>query len=79
MRKVVVGLVWVVAATTIWAWPSLGSAVAAELRVATFRCDVTPPLGYLTRIGLRARAAVMVTMLPPVFCANIRLMASWVT
>ena len=31
------------------------------------------------RIGLRARAAVIVTMLPPVFCANICLMASWVT
>src|SRR5262249_25524021 len=31
------------------------------------------------RIGLRARAAVIVTMLPPVFCANIRLMESWVT
>jgi hypothetical protein len=48
MRKVVVVLVWVAAATAAWAWPSLGSAVAAELRVATFRCDVTPPLGYLT-------------------------------
>src|SRR5262249_43763905 len=31
------------------------------------------------RIGLRARAAVIVTMLPPVFCASICLMASWVT
>src|SRR5215831_17032162 len=31
------------------------------------------------RIGLRARAAVIVTMLPPVFCANICLMVSWVT
>src|SRR2546429_6599835 len=30
------------------------------------------------RIGLRARAAVIVTMLPPDFCANICLMASWV-
>ena len=29
--------------------------------------------------GLRARAAVIVTMLPPVFCANICLMVSWVT
>jgi len=28
------------------------------------------------RIGLRARAAVIVTMLPPVFCASICLMAS---
>src|SRR5262245_9853434 len=31
------------------------------------------------RIGLRARAAVIVTMLPPVFCASICLMESWVT
>src|SRR6516162_3208126 len=31
------------------------------------------------RIGLRARAAVIVTMLPPVFCASICLTASWVT
>src|SRR5437660_1002104 len=31
------------------------------------------------RIGLRARAAVIVTMLPPLFCATICLMASWVT
>src|SRR5882724_6213094 len=31
------------------------------------------------RIGLRARAAVIVTRLPPVFCANICLMESWVT
>src|SRR5262249_27712722 len=30
------------------------------------------------RIGLRARAAVIVTMLPPVFWASICLMASWV-
>src|SRR5262252_7131654 len=31
------------------------------------------------RIGLRAKAAVIVTMLPPVFCANICLIVSWVT
>ena len=48
MCKVVVRLAWVATATVIWAGPSLGSAAAAELRVATFRCDVTPPLGYLT-------------------------------
>ena len=48
MRKVVVRLAWVAAATVIWAGLPLGSAAAAELRVATFRCDVTPPLGYLT-------------------------------
>jgi len=48
MRKVVARLAWVAAATAIWAWPPFGSAAAAELRVATFRCDVTPPLGYLT-------------------------------
>ena len=27
---------------------SVGSARPAELRVATFRCDVTPPLGFLS-------------------------------
>jgi hypothetical protein len=48
MRKVAVRLVWVAAAGTIWGWLPLGSAAAAELRVATFRCDVTPPLGYVT-------------------------------
>src|ERR1700754_4461812 len=31
------------------------------------------------RIGLRARAAVIVTMLPPVFCTSICLIESWVT
>src|SRR6185436_6817071 len=30
------------------------------------------------RIGFRARAAVIGTMLPPVFCANICLIESWV-
>jgi hypothetical protein len=48
MCKVVVQLAWVAAAAAIWVWPSPGSAAAAELRVATFRCDVTPPLGYVT-------------------------------
>ena len=34
---------------SIWDLVAAGSlAEAAELRVATFRCDVTPPLGYLT-------------------------------
>jgi hypothetical protein len=31
------------------------------------------------RIGLRVKATVIVPMLPPVFCASICLMASWVT
>ncbi len=48
MCKIVVGLAWVAAATAIGAGLPRGSAAAAELRVATFRCDVTPPLGYLT-------------------------------
>ena len=48
MCKVVIRLAWVAAATAIWAWLPLSSATAAELRVATFCCDVTPPLGYLT-------------------------------
>src|SRR5262245_18871652 len=52
------------------------------------RCWVTvsrPPLVIIgtaagtPRIGLRASAAVIVTMLPPVFCANSCLMASCVT
>jgi hypothetical protein len=48
MRKIVVGLAWVAAATAIWVGLPLRSIAAAELRVATFRCDVTPPLGHLT-------------------------------
>jgi hypothetical protein len=48
MYKVAVRLVWVAAAIATWAWPPSGSASAGELRVATFRCNVTPPLGYLT-------------------------------
>ena len=56
--------------------------------VSIARCWVMvsrPPLVIIgtaavtPRIGLRARAAVIVTMLPPVFCANICLMESWVT
>src|SRR5262245_17094110 len=60
--------------------PSLAYSIA--------RCWATvslPPLVLIgtaagtPRTGLRARAAVIVTMLPPVFCASICLMASWVT
>src|SRR2546430_5666683 len=46
---------------------------SSRLLVIIGTAAVTP------RIGLRARAAVIVTMLPPVFCANICLMESWVT
>ena len=44
-----------------------------------------PPLviidtvAVIPRIGFRARAAVIVTMLPTVFCANTCLMDNWVT
>ena len=48
MRYVFVRLAWVAAAVAIWTWSPLSFAEAAELRVATFRCDVTPPLGFLT-------------------------------
>ncbi len=48
MRHVLVRLTWlaVVAEVAIGTPPSL--AEATQLRVATFRCDVTPPLGFLT-------------------------------
>jgi len=34
---------------------------------------------FTSAMGLAAKAAVIVTMLPPVFCASICLTASWVT
>jgi hypothetical protein len=48
MRPVLSRLAWmmVAAGVSIWSLPSW--AEAGELRVATFRCDVTPPLGFLT-------------------------------
>lgn len=48
MRYVLVRLAWVAAAAVIWTWSPLSFAEAAGLRVATFRCEVTPPLGFLT-------------------------------
>jgi hypothetical protein len=48
MRNILTRLVWAVAAAAIWTGLPLSITEAAQLRVATFRCDVTPPLGYLT-------------------------------
>jgi hypothetical protein len=48
MRDVIARLAWTAAASAIWSWLPLSFTQAAELRVATFRCDVTPPLGFLT-------------------------------
>ncbi|MGA2621558.1 MAG: hypothetical protein ABSF26_28480 [Thermoguttaceae bacterium] len=48
MRYVLAPLVLVATAVAAWTcWP-LSFTAAAELRLATFRCDVTPPLGFLT-------------------------------
>lgn len=41
-------LLWTAAVAAVWSWSPLCFTEAAELRVATFRCDVTPPLGFLT-------------------------------
>ena len=38
-------LVCAAAVALVWAWLPLSTVEAAGLRVATFRCDVTPPLG----------------------------------
>jgi len=43
MRRICAGLIWAAALTWICSPLSLGE--AAELRAATFRCDVSPPLG----------------------------------
>ena len=48
MRDVLARLAWTAVAGAIWTWSPRSFTEAAELRVATFRCDVTPPLGYLT-------------------------------
>lgn len=45
MRSVLVRLVCVVAAAALWACSLASLAEAAGLRVATFCCDLTPPLG----------------------------------
>lgn len=39
---------WSAAVVAAWTWLPLSFTAAAELRVATFRCDVTPPLGFIT-------------------------------
>ena len=48
MGKVVARLTCVVAVTVTIAWSLVSATDAAELRVATFRCDMTPPLGHRT-------------------------------
>ncbi len=48
MRYVFARFVWAAAAAAVWTWSPLRFTEAAELRMATFRCDVTPPLGFLT-------------------------------
>ena len=48
MRRVLARLVWMIMAAGVGIWSPLSPAEADELRVATFRCDVTPPLGFLT-------------------------------
>ncbi len=46
MRKVLLQLAWATM-TIVGIWSPRCAAEAAELRVATFCCDVTPPLGFL--------------------------------
>ena len=48
MRSIFPRLLWVAAVAAVWSGSPLCLSEAAELRVATFRCDVTPPLGFLT-------------------------------
>jgi hypothetical protein len=48
MRHVLARLGCTAAVVAAWTWWPLSCTEAAQLRVATFRCDVTPPLGYLT-------------------------------
>src|SRR5207249_4428628 len=76
-----------------WSGVSTTPGATALTRMPSFaysiaRCWVIvsrPPLVIIgtaamtPRIGLRARAAVIVTMLPPVFCANMCLIDNWVT
>ncbi len=48
MRSVSVRWICAAALAAAWIWTPLCPIAAAELRVATFRCEVTPPLGFLT-------------------------------
>jgi hypothetical protein len=48
MRSIFARWVWAAAVAAVWTWWPPSFTAAAELRVATFRCDVTPPLGFLT-------------------------------
>ena len=48
MRYDFARLVCAAAVAAAWIWSPRGCTEAAELRVATFRCDVTPPLGFIT-------------------------------
>lgn len=48
MRNLVARLAWAALAAVVGIGSPCYLAEAAELRVATFRCDVTPPLGFLT-------------------------------
>ncbi len=48
MRYLVFRMLGAAAVAAAWSWSPPGFTEAAELRVATFRCDVTPPLGFLT-------------------------------
>ena len=49
MRYILARLVCAAALlAAVWTWSPPSFTAAAELRVATFRCDVTPPLGFLT-------------------------------
>ena len=47
VRRILGRLVWAAAMVAVWTWSPLPCTEGAELRVATFRCDVTPPLGFL--------------------------------
>ena len=48
MRSIFPRLLWAAAVAAVWSGSPLCLTEAAELRVATFRCDVTPPLGFVT-------------------------------
>lgn len=47
MRLLLPRLLWVALVVGVLAWSSHSITAAAELRLATFRCDVTPPLGFI--------------------------------
>jgi hypothetical protein len=48
MRQIRARLLWAATAAVIWTGSTSSLMEAAELRVATFRCDLTPPLGHLS-------------------------------